>query len=451
MRKLALLFAFVCSVAAVARGQSINDPTLQLQTWTSGLNKPTGAAFFNGRGDLFALEKNTGMVKIIRDRKVRSVALDLPVANDSERGLLGMALSPTFASDNFVYLYYTGADRDGGVANGNHIVRYQYDGSKLVYKRTIKNLPGDVGPNHDGGKISFGPDGKLYAVIGDLNLNNANSNYKNTSVNRTGAVLRMEPYGAAATDNPFYKASRVGQPDEPANDIYAYGIRNSFGFDFDPVTKQLWETENGRDKYDEINHVTPGFNGGWEKIMGPAARNGGVPGGLVSFGAAAHYEDPEFSWLACVAPTDALFYPTQKLGAAYKNDLFVGTTRGGKILRYDLTADRQSLILNGVLADGVADGTDANRFLESESLTFGQDFGTITDLISGPGGLYVLSYDNGALYRITPKVAAGLYASGLITPAEFATASAVPEPTAVLFLGAPALLLLKRRKRYTER
>ena len=465
--------ALVCSAALVATAvfarpavaQSVNDPNLQVQTWVRGLDRPVGADFFNSRGDLFAIEKNTGRVQIIRNRKVRSTALDLNVANDSERGLLGMTLSPTFNQDNFVYLYYTAsATGDGGAAIGNQIVRYQYDGEKLVFKKKLMSLPSAVGPNHDGGKLTFGPDGKLYTVIGDLNLNNANSNYAGQPVAGSGQVLRMEPWGAAPADNPFYKASRVGQTDEPANHTYAYGVRNSFGIAFDPVSGTLFESENGRTEYDELNRVTPGFNSGWEKIMGPVARNGGSLPRLVSFGPEAHYEDPLFAWKANVAPTDLLFFETQKLGAQYKNDLFVGTTRGGKILRFDLTPDRLSLILTGDLADGVADSTDEDRFKESGPLIFGQDFGTVADLLMGPGGMFVVSYGNNAIYRITPQQLQGLRASGLllpdsVDPSLFASASAtqgsaaVPEPTGttIALLAAGATLLRRHRYRHRHR
>lgn len=387
-KKLAVI---VMSFASAAFAQSVVDPNLKVQSWVSGLDNPTGAAFINGRGDMMVIEKNTGKVQVVRDRKVRGTLLDLPVASDSERGLLGMVLSPTFATDNLVYLYHTAGTQDGGDPISNKISRYRYTGSSLTFDRKIFDLPVQRGANHNGGKMAFGPDGKLYAVIGDLNNNTATANYGGTPIENTAAVIRINPSGSIPTNNPFTGDARA---------IYAYGIRNSFGMAFDPVTGDLWDSENGAGSFDEINRVFRGFNSGWEKIIGPSSRQGGVPE-LNSLGEAAVYDDPKFSWVTPVAPTDLEFFPTTRLGSQYKNGMFVGTTRGGKILRYDLTRTRKSLSLTGGLADGVADNSSDNRFAEQDSIVFGSDFGLVTDLIPGPGGLYVTDFTNGKIYRIT--------------------------------------------------
>jgi len=419
MQRLAVTF-FLLSIPLLAAAQSVVDANLVVQTWARGLDNPTGAAFLNSRGDMLVIEKNTGAVKVVRDRRVRGTLLDLPVANDSERGLLGMVLSPTFASDNLVYLYHTVATADGGDALGNKISRYRYDGAALVFDRKVIDLPADNGPNHNGGRMTFGPDGKLYAVIGDLNLNNATSNYGGRAIQNTGAILRLNPSGTTPANNPF-----IGD----ASKIYAYGVRNSFGIAFDPISGVLWDTENGAGSFDEINRVIPGFNSGWEKIIGPVSRNGGTLPGLVSLGERAAYSDPEFSWTTPVAPTDIEFFPSARLGAKYKNDMFVGTTRGGKLLRYELSATRKSLSLAGGLADLVADNSSDARFAEQDSILFGSDFGLVTDLLPGPGGLYVTDFISGNIYRITTAPTAGR-----------ATAP-VPEPT----VGIPFALLMVAR------
>lgn len=414
----------VLSVASAAFAQSVVDPNLKVQSWVSGLDNPTGAAFINGRGDMMVLEKNTGKVQVVRDRKVRGTLLDLPVANDSERGLLGVALSPTFASDNLVYLYHSVGTADGGDPITNKISRYRYTGSSLEFDRKIIDLPILNGANHNGGKITFGPDGKLYAIIGDLNNNNATANYGGQPIQNTAAVIRINPSGSIPTNNPFTGDAKA---------IYAYGIRNSFGMAFDPVTGDLWDTENGAGSFDEINRVFRGFNSGWEKIIGPSSRQGGVPE-LNSLGAAAVYDDPKFSWVTPVAPTDLEFFPTTRLGSQYKNDMFVGTTRGGKILRYDLTRTRKSLSLTGDLADGVADNSSSNRFAEQDSIVFGSDFGLVTDLLPGPGGLYVTDFSNGKIYRITTVT------SGRALPR-----NNIPEPVGAVAL--MSLMILNARRR----
>lgn len=408
-----------------ATGQTVVDPNLRVNTWVSaGLNDPVGAAIFNSRGDMMVIEKNTGQVKVVRQRRVRQTLLDLPVSNDSERGLLGIALSPNFGNDGHVYLFHTVADADGGDAIANRISRYTYDGSRLVFNKRLIDLPGNPGPNHDGGKITFGPDGKLYAVIGDLNLNNQMNNFTGLGrlIQNTSAVLRLNRDGSIPSGNPF-----AGE----ASAIYAYGIRNSFGIAFDPVTGDLWDTENGPQQFDEINRVFKGFNSGWEDIMGPVSRNGGQqPGGLASLGPAATYADPKFTWVQPVAPTDLEFLPNARLGASYKNDLFVGTTREGKILRFDLTSTRKSLRLTGALADGVADNT-SGLFNEQDDLIFGEGFGIVADLFAGPGGMYVVSLTNNAIYRITT-----------VAP-PMGRPSSVPEPS-MLAIPVAALLLARR-------
>jgi glucose/arabinose dehydrogenase len=235
-----------------------------------GIENPTGMAFIDGGSRALVLEKDTGRVKIVTGRSVTGTALDLPVANNSERGLLGIALSPTFATDNLVYLSYTRSTADGGTAFDNRVERYRWNGSKLTFDRKILTMPATPGPNHNGGKITFGPDGKLYAVIGDLNRDNSNANFERAKkIDRTGAILRINPSGTSVTSNPFYDARFIGTPNEAINDVFAYGIRNSFGIAFDPFTGLLWETENGPDVMDELNQVNAGMNSGWNPLMGP--------------------------------------------------------------------------------------------------------------------------------------------------------------------------------------
>ena len=134
----------------------------------------------------------------------------------------------------------------------------------------ILDLPAEPGPYHQGGKLKIGPDENLYAVIGDLNtIMGQLQNYKNgTGPNNSSVILRINPdNGHPVDDNPFIKIDGL------SSRYYAYGIRNSFGIDIDPVTGNLWDTENGEHNYDEVNLVKPGFNSRWAKIMGPVSRN----------------------------------------------------------------------------------------------------------------------------------------------------------------------------------
>ena len=137
------------------------------------------------------------------------------------------------------------------------------------------------------------------------------------------------------------------------NKYYAYGIRNSFGMDFDPVTGNLWDTENGPNYGDEINLVEPGFNSGWNKVQGIWEDNEGNignairsnPEGLVSFGGKGKYSPPEITWKNRVGPTALKFLDSERLGVEYRNDIFVSDYHGGRIYHFDLDSTRTELLL----------------------------------------------------------------------------------------------------------
>jgi glucose/arabinose dehydrogenase len=181
---------------------------------------------------------------------------------------------------------------------------------------------------------------------------------------------------------------------------YAYGIRNSFGMDFDPLTGKLWNTENGPSYGDEINLVEPGFNSGWLEVQGMATFNFYSEQDLVNFWGKGNYSDPEFVWTDTVGPTAIKFLPSDKLGKQYANDAFVSDVTQGNIYRFDLANNRTGLKVEGSLADKIA-----NNATENNDIIFGDGFGGISDLEVGPydGYLYVVSLGHGAIYRIVPK------------------------------------------------
>lgn len=427
--------AGVLLIGSVAAGQNLFDPSLRVQTYVGGFSSPTGAVFLNDRGDLLVTQKEDGKVILVRDRKRVGTALDLPVSNESEKGLLSIALSPDFANDRLVYLYHSAAGTDGGATISNKVSRYRLVGNALVFDRKIIDLPPGPGPNHDGGKIMFDKKGKLYVVIGDLNRNERTQNFENSgSLSASGAILRLSRDGRPISTNPFFTGTTAA--DRPLSDIFAYGIRNSFGIAFDPVTGDLWDTENGPSSFDEINRVRPGFNSGWQDIMGPSSLNPIEPGSLVQLGAHAHYADPKLSWLEPVAPTDLHFYDGPKLGAEYRNDLFMGDVNTGSLYHFDLTSTRKSLALTGPLSDYVVNN-GGDILDESGGIRLGDGFGIITDILSGPGGMYVLSI-NGTLFRITE------------TPAPMMMAAAgfvmLPEPALLSLIFIPAILAIRTRR-----
>ncbi len=387
---------YLCTVSA-AVAATVNDATLQVQEIVSGLNTPTAMAFI-GAGDILVLEKNTGRVRRVLNGTLQGVpVLDVNVDTTSERGMLGIAVHPNFPASSFVYLYFTEStslvsDTSGSPA-GNRVYRYTWDSnsSTLGSPLLIQDLPATPGPNHDGGVITFGPDGKLYILIGDLNRNGKlQNNSSGADPDSTSVILRLNDDGSSPNDNPFFAQGGVLEK------YYAYGIRNSFGIAFDPQTDKLWDTENGPSSYDEINLVEPGFNSGWNKIMGPDSRDAQNVGDLFAL-AGSHYADPKFSWLNPVGVTAIAFLNSNTLGAQYQGDAFVGDVNNGRIYRFQLNPARNAFVLGGSLADGVGDSNS-----ELTQLIFASGFSGVTDLKVGPDGrLYVVSIGDGKIYAIT--------------------------------------------------
>jgi glucose/arabinose dehydrogenase len=183
---------------------------------------------------------------------------------------------------------------------------------------------------------------------------------------------------------------------------YAYGIRNSFGIAIDPVTGNLWETENGENTYDEINLIKPGFNSGWKIVMGPMSKNNGITtNDLVSF-PGSHYADPVFSWLDPVAVTGIEFLKSSKLGANYNNNIFVGDYNKGNLYFFKVNKDRTGIELDADQKSAGLSDLVVDNNTELNAVKFGTGFGSITDIKTGPDGwLYVLSFDDGTIYKIS--------------------------------------------------
>ena len=263
----------------------------------------------------------------------------------------------------------------------------------------LLDLPGEPGPNHDGGKIVIGPDGYLYAVIGDLNHDGQLQNFPDgPPPDDTSVILRVNVEdGSAAPDNPFANSG-----DDALSKYYAYGIRNSFGMNFDPVTGNLWDTENGPASYDETNLVRPGFNSGWQTVMGPISLSGDTEEDLVNF-PGSHYADPLFSWAEPPAVTDIEFLDSSNLGDRYANNIFVGDINNGNLYFFGINENRNAIQLDAAQQESGLSDLVVDNGEELSAITFGSGFGGITDIETGPDGfLYVLSYDDGIIYRISP-------------------------------------------------
>ena len=365
---------------------------------------------------------------------------------------------------------------------GNRVDRFVWNGSALTFDhnlimlRAFQNDGAPVPPNqgdeaqpprgnHDGGVLRFGPDGKLYIYFGDNGRRGQLQNLpcgptancpgpvqpddqfggpEPDDAHLTGVILRLNPDGTAPTDNPFFAAGAAmsGQVGENIKKIFAYGIRNGFGMDFDPISGDLWEQENGDDSFSELNRVEPGFNSGWVQIMGPPERIAQYkaietspendpclgtpyfglqqlrwPPTLIADSAeealsrlfvlpGSHYSAPEFSWKFELAPGGIGFVRGRGLGPQYEGDLFMGGARpfleGGHLFHFNLTGNRRKIGVDDPrLEDRVADNLCKFDLTESESLLIGRNFGTVTDIVTGPNGnLFVVSIDKSSVFEI---------------------------------------------------
>lgn len=614
----------------VPAAAAVLDPNLGVRTVVAGLVTPTAMTFL-GDNDFFVLEKNTGKVDhIINGIKVATKfdfgagPIDnLPVNNNSERGLLGMALSPNFVNDHNVYLYWTQSST-GVVTSvtadtpvlGNRVDRFIWNAasSTFTFDKNIIRLhafqndgnggnPAQMQGNHNGGVIHFGPDGKLYIVIGDngrrgwmQNLINGPNGPGQTDENNgpvrggpapddahlTGVLLRLNPDGSIPDDNPFVDIRntlqapvlsgtgtagtgsftlflnqamdtftvhvnfsglpagaltgqvRLGGADgpviftlpsfpqgatsgeftatltaanfiaEPPNGIkslsdavqavlngqanftiytnqspvgeisgtiaqldpeitinlhkiFAYGIRNTFGFTFDPLTGKLWMEENGDLSFDKISIVTAGANDGWIQSSAPLLNLDGTlddvalaefksielqlspngpqqtrwPSANIADTAqealnrlvmlpGAFYNTSVYAVRAEDPPAGLSFYTGAALGSQYQNLLFEGEARDkstdpreqfdGALFVYHPTSDRTQLDFGNDPNIRASDHVFLNNsdfdLMGDTSFLFGTGFGVATDIVTGPdGNMYVVSETKGNVYEIFSKAA----------------------------------------------
>jgi glucose/arabinose dehydrogenase len=386
----------------------VNDPNLKVELMTEGIKFPTSMTFL-GPDDILFLEKNEGTVKrIVNGNVLTDPLLDVNVANKDERGMLGIAISQNESKDGnnhttFVFLYYTETkNKDGedleksGSVLGNRVYKYELVDDKLVNPKLLVDLPAEPGATHSGGVIIIGPDKNLYFMMGTADHTTKSENIPEEEADGTGGILRItqdgKPVGRGVLGDSY-----------PINLYYAYGIRNGFGLDFDPLTGNLWDTENGLYCCDEINLVKLGFNSGWEKVQGfwqmneskekeglfqDDDNNGSQTVKLVNFNGTGKYSAPEFVWDNPIGPSAIKFLTSDKLGKQYENDIFVGTVNEQNIYHFDLTKNRSILLLNGTLKDKLANSPD-----ELSKNVFAEGLERITDIEVGPdGNMYVLSH-----------------------------------------------------------
>lgn len=365
---------------------------------------PTSMVFVDN-DTLLVTQKNDGDVISIINGTVKSQpAISVEVNNEGFKGLLGIAAmeKPSSSSHTkFVFLYFT--ESLGGDQTRNRVYRYEWnqENQVLVNGTMILDLPAEPESVHNGGKLEADRNGNLYAVIGDLSRDGQLQNVRQgPAADDTSVIIHIIQNGSGAADNPFSKSSN-----ERMQKYYAYGIRNSFGLAIDPISGLLWDTENGPDSYDEMNIVHPGFNSGWNQIMGPISHSSieqeDLEDELMIFDGS-KYADPIFSWKDPVGLTDLEFLNSTSLGLEYAYNLFVGDINNGNLYYFELNDSRTGIKLDDNdledLTDQVAD--DEQQLSE---IVFGSGFGEgITDIETGPDGfLYILTF-NGSIYRILP-------------------------------------------------
>jgi glucose/arabinose dehydrogenase len=285
----------------------------------TGLNDPAGFTFApNGR--IWYLEKDTGEIRILNpatggDRLFWKIS---NVNGDGERGALGIALHPNWPAQPYIYVYVTRTDHGRLV---NELMRIHMEhGAVSGWRRLFRWAVSDAS-NHNGGRILFGPHRKLFIVTGE-NGNAANSQRKS---NLRGKILRINADGSIPRGNPF------------GTRIWSFGHRNSFGFDVDPATGRLWETENGPSCNDEINLVRKGGNYAW----GPKQSCGSLPTPRDTNRDGPRPRILPKTWFVNpIGITGAAFCKGCALGSAIAGDLVFGDVNTGSIRAIQLNATR---------------------------------------------------------------------------------------------------------------
>lgn len=362
---------FVPALATAQAPRSLTpaviDAPLRVIEAAKGLDHPWGLAFLpDGR---MLVTERAGRLQLL-DRNgtnPRSIGGLPKIQTGGQAGLLGLAISPTFAQDKLVYFSFAEAG-DGGA--GTAVARGRLGESTLDNVQVIwRQTPKVGGGNHWGSRLVFARDGTLFITTGDRY---GQKDRAQDLTSTLGKVVRVNPDGSIPVDNPFVK--RAGALPE----IWSYGHRNLQGAALHPATGQLWTIEHGPRGGDEVNIPQAGKNYGW-----PVITYGIDYSGLkIGEGTAkAGMEQPIYYWDPVIAPSGATFY-TGNAFPAWKGSLFIGSLTPGALVRLQLDGARVA---------------KEERYLG--------DIGRVRDVVQGPDGfLYLLTDENnGRLLRVEPK------------------------------------------------
>ena len=304
---------------------------VEVSTLATDLQVPWSFAFLPD-GDALVTERDSGrLLRVDESGEVREIQT-LPEGGVGEGGLLGVAVSPEYEEDRYVYAYTT-------TESDNRVVRFRLGEEP---EAILTGIP--VNSYHDGGRIEFGPDGMLYVTTGDA----GDPTISQDRGSLGGKILRVAPDGSIPEDNPF--------PDSPA---YSLGHRNVQGLAWD-AGGQLFASEFGQDTWDEANRIEAGENYGWPEVEG----EGGTDRGFV---------DPITVWPTSEASPSGAEILVNGAIPQWEGDLFVTALRGESLWRLEL--------------DGRGNVTDRQRLLQGE-------VGRVRDVAQAPDGSLWVSTSN---------------------------------------------------------
>ena len=322
----------IFGMTSIAFAESYPDLGVRVEVVAENLSIPWSIDFAPD-GRIFFSER-TGTLNVI-ENSIQKQIMSLNVGG-GEGGMLGIALDPDFESNHYIYIYYT---YNEFLSTKNKLVRFVESNNVLTEdKILLENIPG--ASYHDGGRIKFGPDGKLYVTTGDAGDPNLSQRLDSVS----GKILRINSDGTIPDDNPFSDSA-----------VYSFGHRNPQGIDWDEFGV-LVATEHGSSAHDEVNVIEPGKNYGWPDVIGDETKDG-LTNPILHSG--------DDTW----APSGASFYYGEEI-PQWNGKYLVASLRGQHLLMIDFDSDY--------------------NVISFEKL-FWREFGRLRDVVQGPDGLYILT------------------------------------------------------------
>ena len=298
------------------------------ESWITGLNGAT--AFAQAPDGRLFVAQQSGALRVVKNAALLTTPmLSLTVDSSGERGLIGVAVHPNFATNGYVYVYYT--TTAGGAHN--RISRFTASGDTAGSELVLVDLPAlSSATNHNGGALHFGSDGKLYLGVGD----NANSSNAPLLTSVFGKLLRFNDDGSIPTDNPFY-ATQTGQN----RAIWAFGLRNPFTFAVQPGTGRIHINDVGENTWEEINLGAAGANYGWPSTEGNTSA-AGITGPLFTYkhSAASPAGSGPGGFFTGIAIAGGAFYPdAAPFPTGYRNSYYFADFGSHVVGRYDYVND----------------------------------------------------------------------------------------------------------------